>query len=107
MANPFWAYWYFHIPNYLLAALVYTLLGRFVLGLFVPQDWSNYIWRFFRRLTDPVLAVVRVITPRLVHDMFLPLVAVFWILVLRVLYWMLLYQWNLTPSITVSAAGGT
>ncbi len=53
-----WTYWYFHIPNFVLAALVYTLIGRFVLGFFVPENWDNYIWRAFRRLTDPVVQVV-------------------------------------------------
>ena len=38
-----WSYWYFQVPNFVLAALVYTLLGRFVLGFFVPADWDNYI----------------------------------------------------------------
>lgn len=71
--------------DYLFAALIYTMLGRFVLGLFVPEDWGNYIWRFFRLVTDPVLAVVRRITPGLVLDAFLPLVAVWWLFVVRVL----------------------
>ena len=28
--NAFWSYWYFHIPNFVLAAVMYTLLGRLV-----------------------------------------------------------------------------
>ena len=72
--NPFWTYWYFHVPNYLLAAVLYTLLGRFLLGLFVPPDWNNYIWRFFCRVTHPVLAAVAWVTPVFVHSAFLPLV---------------------------------
>lgn len=99
--NPFWEFWYFHIPNYLLAALMYTLLGRFVLGLFVPPDWDNYIWRFFRRVTDPVIAAVAVITPRFMLPALLPLVAVFWIIVLRVAYWILLIQLGLAPGIAL------
>ena len=51
--------------DYLFAALIYTMLGRFVLGLFVPPEWDNYIWRFFRRVTDPVLAVARPADPEL------------------------------------------
>ena len=46
-----WNYGYFHIPNFILAALFYTLIGRLVLGMFVPEDWNNYLWRAFRRLT--------------------------------------------------------
>ena len=104
MANPFWQYWYFHIPNYLLAALMYTLLGRFLLGLFVPPDWDNYIWRFFRRVTDPVLAAVAVITPRFVLPGLMPVVAVFWLIVLRLAYWVLLVQLGLAPPLALPPA---
>lgn len=71
--------------DYVLAALLYTMLGRFLLGLLVPPDWDNYIWRFFRRLTDPVLKVTARITPGFMVEPLLPLVAVWWLFVLRVL----------------------
>jgi YggT family protein len=105
VSNPFWQYWYFHIPNYLLAALMYTLLGRFLLGLFVPPDWNNYIWRFFRRVTDPVLAVTARITPRFMLGALMPLVAVFWIILLRLAYWMLLARLELAPRLGVDPTG--
>jgi hypothetical protein len=47
-------HWYFQVPNFVLAALMYTLLGRALLGLMVQPDSSNYIWRAFCKLTDPV-----------------------------------------------------
>jgi len=59
-------FWYFHLPNFVLAALMYTLLGRAMLGLFVDADSPNYIWRFFCRITDPVVAVASVVTPKAV-----------------------------------------
>ncbi|NJL07638.1 MAG: hypothetical protein HC900_04765 [Methylacidiphilales bacterium] len=31
-------YWYFHLPNFVLAALFYTLLGRVLLGIVVDAD---------------------------------------------------------------------
>ena len=51
-------YWYYHLPNFILAALMYTLLGRVLLGLIVGPDSGNYIWRFFCRVTDPVVAAM-------------------------------------------------
>ena len=36
-----WSYWYFHLPNFVLAALMYTLLGRVLLGLFVDPDFEE------------------------------------------------------------------
>jgi uncharacterized protein YggT (Ycf19 family) len=72
--------------DYLLAALIYTMLGRFLLGLFVPPAWDNYIWRFFRRVTDPVLAATERVTPGFMLEAFMPLVAVWWLFVLRILF---------------------
>jgi uncharacterized protein YggT (Ycf19 family) len=70
--------------DYLLSALMWTMAGRFLLGLFVPPDWHNYIWRFFRRVTDPVIAVVQRITPSFMIEGLLPLVAIWWLFVVRV-----------------------
>src|SRR5690606_7534598 len=72
--SAFWQYWYFHLPNFALAVLAYTLLGRFALSFFLPPDSTNYIWRWFCRLTDWVLVGVRAITPRYVMFLFLPLI---------------------------------
>ena len=40
-------YWYYYVPDYVLAVLMYTLLGRALLGLMVDANSTNYIWRFF------------------------------------------------------------
>ena len=57
-------HWYFHLPNFILAALMYTLLGRALLGLIVQPDSQNYIWRFFCRVTDPVVGIIALVTPK-------------------------------------------
>ena len=78
------AYWYFHLPNFVLAMLMYTLLGRAILGLFVDADSPNYIWRFFCRITDPVVAAVSVVTPKAVAPIVLWLFGFVWLFWLRV-----------------------
>jgi len=100
--DPFWDYWYFHLPNYLLAALLYTLVGRFILSLFVPVDWPNYIWRNFCRLTDPVLAAVGFITPRMIGHLVLLLIAAYWMLVLRVIFTTVMHNLGATPALAGS-----
>ena len=100
----FWSYWYFHIPNFLLAALMYTLLGRMVLGLFVPRDWDNYIWRFFRRVTDPYLRLVRFLTPQVLGDGVVIVFGVLWLMVLRFAYLVMLLRAGLAP-VTASQGG--
>jgi hypothetical protein len=96
------SYWYFHLPNYLLAVLGYTLLARFVLGFFVAPDWNNYIWRFFRRLTDPCLRAVAYITPRQIPGLVLPVIAAFWTFLLRYLWFFILWRAGLTPDLGLS-----
>lgn len=102
--NLFWAYWYYQLPNYLLGALFWTCLGRFLLSLFILPNSTNYIWRWFYRLTDPVIAGVGYITPRYVLPLFMPLVAAFWLTIARVLLFFILTMAGLGP--TVGAAGG-
>lgn len=79
----FWDLWYFHIPNYLFAALMYSMLGRLLLSFFFPPESRNYIFRAFVRLTDPVLAVVRPITPQAVPFLLVLVFATLWLFVLR------------------------
>src|SRR6266487_3296081 len=83
-SNPILTYWYFHLPNFVLAALMYTLLGRALLALIVQPDTSNYIWRFFCRITDPVIAVFALITPKSTAPVVLWLFGVVWLFWLRV-----------------------
>lgn len=80
----FVAHWYFHIPNFILAALVYTLIGRLLLGIFVPRDWDNYIWRAFKRLTDPPIAMAAAVTPRVLPPVVVMIFTVLWLSAARV-----------------------
>ena len=63
-AASFWSLWYFQLPNFVLAVVMYTMLGRAVLGLFVEPNSKNYIWRAFCAITDPVLKLHRRRSPR-------------------------------------------
>ena len=83
-SNPLLTYWYFHLPNFVLAALMYTLLGRALLGLIVVPDSSNYIWRFFCRITDPVVVAVALVTPKAAAPVVVWLLGVVWLFWLRV-----------------------
>jgi len=94
-----WPYLHFHIPNYVLAALFYTCWGRFLMSFFLPPDSENYIFRWFRRLTDWLMAPVAYITPSFVPAFFLPPVAAFWIAVSRVAFFFVMFQLGQTPII--------
>lgn len=92
-----WSYLPFHLPNYALSVLFYTLWGRFAMGLFLPPDSPNYIYRWFRRLTDWFVRPVTFITPAAMPRVLLPVCAAFWMAVLRVAFFALMYGAGLTP----------
>jgi YggT family protein len=60
------------------------LIGRCILSLIFGWNSERAIVRFFNRITDPVLAVVGVITPRIVPTGLLIVFAVVWLFVARV-----------------------
>lgn len=90
-------YWYYHLPNFILAALMYTLLGRALLGLIVEPDSKNYIWQFFCRITDPVVAAVALVTPKAAAPVVIWLFGVVWLFWLRVGFLILITMYGLTP----------
>lgn len=80
----FWSLWYFHLPNFILAVVMYTMLGRALLGLFVEPDSKNYIWRGFCAITDPFLKIFALVTPKAAAPVVLWLFGFVWMFWLRV-----------------------
>lgn len=83
-------HWYFHVPNLVLAALMYLIAAYFVLML--AFGWTQHaqgaFLRVFHGIVNPVLRMVRVLTPRIVPNGLVPVLAVVWLAALRVLwYW--------------------
>ena len=92
-------HWYFHLPNFILAALMYTLLGRALLALIVQPDSSNYIWRFFCRITDPFVALIAPVTPKAAAPVIVWLFGVVWLFWLRVLLLSLFLAFGAFPRV--------
>ena len=99
MAGSLLTYWYFHLPNFILAALMYTLLGRVLLALIVQPDSSNYIWLFFCRFTDPVVAAVTYVTPKTTAPVVIWLFGVVWLFWLRVGLLILFTMYGILPKV--------
>lgn len=78
------AFWLYQLPNILLAVLMYTMVGRFVMSLFIGKDNPMVLWRTFVQITDPVLKAVRVITPGIVPNGLVLVLSVIWLYWLRV-----------------------
>ena len=103
IATSFASYWYFHIPNFILAALMYTMLGRVLLSLMVDPDSPNYIWRFFCRITDPVIAAVAIVTPKVTAPVVRWLFGFVWLFWIRVALHYTLLLFNLAPRAGVAS----
>lgn len=96
--NPLITHWYFHLPNLILAALMYTMLGRFVLSFIFDEKSDNFIWRFFVRFTEPAVRLFRFFTPLAVPPLLmLPLSAV-WLFAARCLLLIVLLIFGLAPT---------
>ncbi len=93
----FWAY---QIPNLALAALMYTLVGRFVLSLFFEDGSDRVIWTVFRQITQPAVSAVQLITPAAVHDRVLLLLAVVWVLLARLMLYLGFAAMGWLPKLT-------
>lgn len=97
-AESFLTYWYFHIPNLLMAALIYTLLGRYLLALFFRRRPDVVILRVFATVTDPVLRAVRVITPAVVPNGLLMIFAIGWLMAARMFWFLTCVAAGMQPS---------
>jgi YggT family protein len=97
ISSSLFSHWYFHLPNFVLAALMYTLLGRVALGLLLDPDSPNYIWRFFCRITDPVVAAVALVTPKAAAPVVVWLFGVVWLFWLRVGLLILFTMYGVAP----------
>jgi uncharacterized protein YggT (Ycf19 family) len=91
----FWSLWYISLPNFVLAVVMYTMLGRAVLGLFVDPNSTNYIWRAFCAITDPFLKVITAVTPKATAPVVLWLFGFVWMFWLRLLLFVFFFATGL------------
>ena len=102
--NPLLQYWYFHLPNFVIAAVMYSVLGRLILSFFCATGLARTIFGVaFVRITDPVVRLVRFVTPAELPDILVLIFAFFWLMAARLALLALLASLNLLPAI---AAGG-
>jgi hypothetical protein len=91
-------FWLFQVPNFLLAAAIYTLLGRYVLSIFFRPDSTAVIWKVFCQVTDPIVNAIGAITPRVVPPPIVVLFAVVWLMMARIALFIFLRASGLLTS---------
>ena len=68
-AFPLWVL----VVDYLLGMVMWTLIGRFGMGLFLPENSHFFFMRFFVRATDPLIRLFAPITPAFLIPPMIPL----------------------------------
>ncbi len=77
---------------------MWTLLARMILMLLIGgHKLDNYIYRFFCQLTDWYLNLISIITPRFMPPFLVPLYGIFFVILFRIVFWIVMYNLGLAP----------
>ena len=89
-AFPLWVL----VIDYAFGAVMWTLIGRFGMGLFLPEDSSFFFMRFFVRVTDPLLRWFKPVTPSFLVRALVPLYVAWFFYMFRfyLMPWLLGYS---------------
>ncbi len=61
------------LVDYVLGAIMWTLIGRTAMGFFLPENSDFFFMRFFVRATNPLIRLWRPITPGFLIPPLIPL----------------------------------
>ena len=80
--------------DYVLGAIMWTLIGRSAMNLFLPINSDFFFMKMFVRLTNPFLRLFRPITPSFLLDAIVPLYVAWFFFMIRfyLLPWLLGYS---------------
>ncbi len=76
---PIWAI----IIDYVLGMIMWTLVGRAAMGIFLREDSTFFFSRIFIKLTDPILKIFSPITPAFLVNLIVPLYVAWFFFMLR------------------------
>ena len=87
---PIWAV----VQDYILGAIMWTLIGRFGMNIFLPTDSSFFFMKAFVKMTDPILRVFKPITPGFLIEPMIPLYVAWFFFMIRfyLMPWILGYS---------------
>ena len=87
---PLWAV----VLDYVLGMIMWTLVGRFGMRLFLPEDSKFFFSRFFIRVTDPLIRRFQPVTPGFLVPALVPLYVAWFFFMARfyVMPWLLGYS---------------
>lgn len=82
------------VIDYALGTVMWTLVGRFGMGIFLPENSSFFFMRFFVRATNPLLRLFEPITPGFLVQPVVPLYVAWFFFMIRfyLMPWLLGYS---------------
>ncbi|MEW9808143.1 YggT family protein [Mesorhizobium marinum] len=88
--HPLWVI----VIDYVLGVIMWTLIGRVAMGIFLREDSSFFFMRFFVRVTDPIIKLFRPITPGFLIQPLVPLFVAWFFFMIRFYFmpWLLGYS---------------
>ena len=81
--NNFFPIWLIAI-DYILALLMLILILKFILNIFINDGSPLYIFRFFAKLTQPILNISVKLTPKFIVKPIIPLYIAWLIFMVRI-----------------------
>jgi len=89
-AFPIWVI----VIDYVLGVVMWTLIGRFGMGIFLPETSDFFFMRFFVRVTNPLLKLFAPITPDFLVPPVIPLYVAWFFFMVRfyLMPWLLGYS---------------
>ncbi len=82
------------IIDYLLGVVMWTLVGRFAMGIFLPEDSTFFFMKAFVKMTNPVIKVFAIVTPSFLVQPLIPIYVAWFFFMVRfyVMPWLLGYS---------------
>ncbi|MDH3288852.1 MAG: hypothetical protein OEP48_14170 [Betaproteobacteria bacterium] len=82
------------VVDYVLGTVMWTLIGRFGMSIFLPETSSFFFMRFFVRVTNPLLKLFDPITPAFLVRPLVPLYVAWFFFMFRfyAMPWLLGYS---------------
>jgi hypothetical protein len=82
------------VIDYVLGMIMWTLIGRFGMSVFLPENSTFFFMRFFVRATNPLLKLFAPITPAFLVQPIVPLYVAWFFFMFRfyVMPWLLGYS---------------
>lgn len=71
------------VIDYVLGVIMWTLIGRMAMSIFLPIDSKFFFMRFFVKATDPVIRLFRPVTPAFLLDQLVPLYVAWFFFMIR------------------------